>query len=195
MHMSAVNPKLALGSRVAVGDLVGWVGGANTDAQYLGTTNPTGHNFLNSPNASSRVQQGIALMDGPSYGGIGWVDFPPIDLALDPTPILQKARNSFLLLQPTPAYQYAAQKTDQFNSVWASMGVDITSPLAQVFLDAYVQGKIVQLPFPVLPATPGNDWGKNQGMYLSSNTGHYAFSFNGVTTLYDASNHAILSLP
>lgn len=85
LHLSAVNPSLMAGFRVSIGDIIGWVGGANDPAQYLGTSNPTGNNFLNTPDMSSQVQVGLALMRGPEYGvGNGWVQFPPIDMSLDP---------------------------------------------------------------------------------------------------------------
>ena len=99
LHLSATNPKLALGGRINAGDLIGWVGGANTASQYQGTTNPTGSNFLDDPSMSSQVQVGIALMNGPAYGGPGWQNFPPIDMNLDPTPTLQAARNTFNITQ------------------------------------------------------------------------------------------------
>src|SRR6266700_4660334 len=90
LHLSAVNPSLSVGNHVSRGDLVGWVGGANTEGQYLGTTNPTGVNFLNTPEMSSQVQVGIALMDGPEYWvGSGWSVWPPIDTTLDPSSLLR----------------------------------------------------------------------------------------------------------
>lgn len=99
LHLSAVNPALSVGDIVSTGDLIGWVGGANNDAQYLGTTNPTGSNFLNDPIMSSQVQVGIALMRGPEYGvGAGWVTFPPIDTTLDPSSLISSInymRNAF----------------------------------------------------------------------------------------------------
>src|ERR1700751_3984005 len=49
LHLSAVNPALAVGRRVSKSDLIGWVGGANEEAQYAGTSNPTGRNFVNPP--------------------------------------------------------------------------------------------------------------------------------------------------
>lgn len=97
LHLSAVRSDLQIGSKVSKGDLIGWVGGANTAAQYLGTTNPTGANFLNSPNSSSQVQIGLGLMRGSAYGGAGWETFPPVDWALDPTPTLDAARKEYWL--------------------------------------------------------------------------------------------------
>lgn len=95
LHLSATNPALKVGSRINRGDLIGWVGGANSQAQYAGTSNPTGQNFLNTPEMSSQVQVGIALMRGPAYGGTGWQTFPPIDKTLDPTPILNAAKGGY----------------------------------------------------------------------------------------------------
>lgn len=92
LHLSAVNPALSIGSHVNFGDSIGWVGGGTQASDYNGTTNPTGSNFLNSPVMSSQIQVGIALMNGPIYGsGAGWVQFPPIDTSLDPTPLLKLA--------------------------------------------------------------------------------------------------------
>lgn len=94
LHLSAVNPALKVGSRVDMGTLIGWVGGATSPNQYIGTSNPTGLNFLNTPAMSSQVQVGIALCDGPEYGGLGWKTFPPIDMTLSPVPILTHALNA-----------------------------------------------------------------------------------------------------
>jgi hypothetical protein len=91
LHLSAVEPGLKVGAVLTAGQLIGWAGGATMEQEYLGTQNPTGQNFLDSPVMSSQVQVGIALCDGPAYGGLGWAHFPPIDHTLDPTPILQAA--------------------------------------------------------------------------------------------------------
>lgn len=97
LHLSAINPTLRIGNRVQVGDLIGWSGGCTVASQYNGTSNPTGSNFLNNPSQSSQPQIGFALMRGPVYGsGPGWENFPPVDYALDPTPILQAARNGVI---------------------------------------------------------------------------------------------------
>jgi len=92
LHLSAVNPTLKVGQHIDVGEIVGWAGGGNTQAQYNGTHNPTGQNFLNDTFNSSRIQAGFALMNGPEYGVIGWSVFPPIDWQLDPTPIILAMR-------------------------------------------------------------------------------------------------------
>lgn len=94
LHLSATNPALAPGQHIDAGTLVGWVGGGTSEAMYLGTTNPTGNNFLNDPSMSSQIQTGIALHRGPAYGGAGWEAFPPVDWSLDPTPIIKQARSS-----------------------------------------------------------------------------------------------------
>ena len=96
LHLAAANPDLSVGSHVAIGDLIGWSGGCNTPEQYAGTSNPTGQNFLNTPDQSSAPQTGLALMRGPEYGGIGWENFPPIDWQLDPTSIIWRARAAML---------------------------------------------------------------------------------------------------
>lgn len=91
LHLAAVHPALRLGDRVKKGVIIGWSGGCTLPSQYSGTSNPTGQNFLNSPEMSSRPQVGIALMYGPVYGqGVGWTVFPPIDEKLNPMPLLQK---------------------------------------------------------------------------------------------------------
>lgn len=92
LHLAAANPALKPGNAVKSGDLIGWSGGCTAIAQYAGTANPTGRNFLNSPEMSSQPQTGIALMRGPVYGvGAGWEAFPPIDMTLNPMPLLAAA--------------------------------------------------------------------------------------------------------
>ena len=96
LHLSAVNPTLREGHHVSKGDLIGWVGGATNEAQYAGTSNPTGQNFLNDPSQSSQIQVGVALMRGPKYGeGLGWVDFIAhgVDWSLNPTQIILDAQH------------------------------------------------------------------------------------------------------
>jgi hypothetical protein len=87
LHLSAVRPGLSVGEHINAWDIIGWSGGCTEASQYAGTSNPTGHNFLNTPDQSSRPQTGIALMYGPEYGvGAGWTPKP--DPALDPTSLL-----------------------------------------------------------------------------------------------------------
>lgn len=100
LHLSATNPSLSVGQHIDAGTIVGWVGGGTSDADYLGTSNPTGSNFKNDPSMSSQTQAGIALHRGPSYGGVGWEQFPPIDTALDPTPIIKQARSEAMASVP-----------------------------------------------------------------------------------------------
>lgn len=92
LHLSAVRPGLSIGEHVNAGDTLGWSGGCTNASQYAGTSNPTGHNFLDTPDQSSQPQTGIALMYGPEYGvGAGWTPQP--DPALDPTQILTTTRS------------------------------------------------------------------------------------------------------
>lgn len=115
LHLSAINPALALGSHVNVGDLVGWVGGGNDEDDYAGTNNPTGKNFCNTTYMSSRIQVGIALMRGPAYGGAGWQTFPPIDWTLDPTPLLEEAKKGFLMqFPPTNKNTWVIERWESF---------------------------------------------------------------------------------
>jgi Peptidase family M23 len=124
LHLSATNPPLATGTYVNVGDLIGWVGGANNEQQYAGTSNPTGQNFLNPPSQSSQIQIGVALMRGPEYGMAGWETFPPVDWQLDPTPIIQKRL--------------------AFETQWTSVvpGVSTTSGIANTAWVDYHAGKV-----------------------------------------------------
>lgn len=90
LHLSAIEPSLQLGSSIEVGQLIGWSGGATTPEQYVGTSNPTGANFLDAPDMSSQPQTGIAFMRGPVYGsGKGWTPAP--DPTLDPTSLIWRA--------------------------------------------------------------------------------------------------------
>lgn len=108
LHLAAVHPNLAVGSRCNKGNILGWSGGCNNASQYLGTANPTGKNFLNTPQQSSQPQVGIALMRGPEYGvGLGWTPKP--DPALDPTSLIILARNSIM---PVTTF------TDREKQVW-----------------------------------------------------------------------------
>jgi Peptidase family M23 len=96
LHLSAVNPALAAGQPVSKGDLIGWVGGANDESQYAGTSNPTGDNFPNDLNESSQVQVGVALMRGPEYGITEFYKWQPkgtrpVEWELDPTQIILDA--------------------------------------------------------------------------------------------------------
>lgn len=145
LHLSALNPSLSIGQHVNKGNLLGWAGGANEESQYLGTSNPTGQNFLNSPDMSSRVQVGIALMDGPSYGGSGWENFPPLDINLDPSNVLLQARidNSPGSVTVNPPTSNNIQT--QFNAVWKSSPYGVKwfgSGLYNARLQATLSGKL-----------------------------------------------------
>ena len=137
LHLSAVAPHIVPGYHVSVGEVLGWVGGANDPSQYNGTSNPTGQNFLNPPFQSSRIQVGVALMRGPSYGFAGWENFPPVDWALDPTPIIEAARKAFQ--QPvTNTFQ-----RQSFEQEWQSVVKDamLTSGIANQAWADYQAGQ------------------------------------------------------
>jgi hypothetical protein len=190
LHLSAVNPNLQLGQRVNIGDLVGWVGGGTTQAMYQGTTNPTGQNFLNDSFSSSQIQVGIALMRGPAYGGPGWQNFPPIDMTLDPTPILNAARNSV---------QKGNYMEQQFDAVWlsgAGVHADGTSWVARKSgiyegtKAAFLAGKLAAC-CPTRDEIKTVDWSGGAGIYQPLSTGDYAFYQNGHPRIYDNRNHVI----
>jgi hypothetical protein len=88
LHLDAVNPALSRGTRLNVGDLVGWSGGENVDP---GGRSPAGTpHFLNPPYQSSQPQIGIALQYGPVYGsGKGWANPIQNYPELNPAPLLQ----------------------------------------------------------------------------------------------------------
>lgn len=99
LHLSAANPDLAVGQHIEKGQLIGWVGGGNTEADYGGTHNPTGRNFTNDPFQSSRIQVGVALMRGNQFGITQfhkWVPkgTTPKETELDPTQIILDARRA-----------------------------------------------------------------------------------------------------
>jgi hypothetical protein len=113
LHLSAVRPGLSVGEHSHAGDTIGWSGGCTQASQYTGTSNPTGHNFLDTPDQSSQPQTGIALMYGPEYGvGAGWTPKP--DPALDPT--------SLLHVLPAPSSPYDANPNirKEFDACWES---------------------------------------------------------------------------
>jgi hypothetical protein len=120
LHLAAISPSIHLGDHIFKGQLIGWSGGCNTAAQYAGTSNPTGHNFLNTLQQSSQPQVGIALMRGPEYGvGAGWTPKP--DPALDPTSLLQQARSSVM---PVTSF------SDREKQVWGKFGVPLYEQFA-----------------------------------------------------------------
>jgi len=91
LHLDAVNPALSRGTRLNVGDLVGWSGGENVDP---GGRTPAGTpHFLNPPYQSSQPQIGLALMYGQVYGsGKGWANPISSYPELNPAPLLQGGR-------------------------------------------------------------------------------------------------------
>lgn len=95
LHLDAVDPSISLGRHVNSGDLIGWSGGANSQAQIGMRSNPTGTHFLNPAEQSSQPQIGLALMYGPKYGsGAGWISDPEHHPELNPTQLLTGARTT-----------------------------------------------------------------------------------------------------
>jgi len=144
LHLSAVNPGLDVGSRVGVGTVIGWVGGANNLSQYNGTSNPTGQNYVNPLSQSSQVQVGFALSHGPEYGvGAGWVTFPPIDWTRNPTPIIEAARKAYMEQQQSTNYMEEAAR-----DTWGATGLNLpyTTGIARAWHDRYMQGHVMPPP-------------------------------------------------
>lgn len=138
LHLSAINPSLAIGQRVSIGDIIGWSGGCTSLVQYQGTSNPTGQNFLNSPDMSSQAQTGIALMRGPEYGtGLGWSKFPPVDWSLDPSDLLYKTRAAW-------------------NTWHAILSLPYDTGIAKSWQDLYHNGEL--MPPPTSQEYISNDW-------------------------------------
>ncbi len=155
LHLSAIPASLQPGNHVNKGDVIGWVGGANTQSQYAGTSNPTGSNFLNDTFQSSRVQVGIALSRGPIYGeGAGWSTFPPVDWSLDPTPIVLAARKAAM---GSPATQ-ALGRVGLFFGVETYSYTDVQWSYAASFCKAHkVNFAIIK----VFESTQGEWYGGN----------------------------------
>lgn len=177
LHLSAVNPALQPGSTVKIGDLIGWVGGGNSEADYLGTTNPTGNNFLNDSFNSSQIQVGIALMRGPNYGGPGWQNFPPIDMSLDPTPTLLAARKGF-----------TDYKRIQWENMWLSAAgtkpdgtvwIARLSGIENVAYQAHKAG-LLGLTRPASDEEHNVDWGGNAGLIQLLVNGYYVWWIGGM---------------
>jgi hypothetical protein len=121
LHLAAVFPDIHIGLHIGKGYVIGYSGGCNTAAQYNGTSNPTGHNFLNTPQQSSQPQVGIALMRGPVYGvGAGWTPKP--DPALDPTSLIILARK----IQTVASIAFS----DREKQVWRLFGVALYEQFA-----------------------------------------------------------------
>ena len=135
LHLAAVNPTLRVGDDIVVGTAIGWSGGCTNSAQYEGTSNPTKTNFTNSSQMSSQPQIGIALCDGPSYGGVGWKTFPPIDTTLDPMPIVDTFRSTMLPIVDL--------KLNQFNIEFCAVvpKLSTTTGIAKRAYSDYLEGK------------------------------------------------------
>jgi hypothetical protein len=116
LHLSAVEPALRIGDLMNPNDVVGWSGGCVNSSQYNGTSNPTGQDFCDAVEMSSRPQVGIALCDGPAYGGAGWKVFPPIDTTLDPNVVVENYRKNHQPIQEMPDF-----KAEWFNAMWSSI--------------------------------------------------------------------------
>lgn len=138
LHLSAIQPGIVVGTRISTGDVIGYSGGCNTPEQYAGTMNPTGENFLNTPDMSSQPQTGIALSRGPIYGsGPGWVQFPPVDHQLDPTSLIWKARAAY--------------------ATWNSLlQLDFSTGIASSWRELYHRGQL--MPPPIHGEVSGFDW-------------------------------------
>ena len=155
LHLSAIAPGLSIGDRIEHGAIVGWVGGGNSADDYQGTTNPTGKNFLNTTDQSSRIQVGVALMRGPEYGvGAGWTIFPPIDFALDPTQIIKDA-----LSKPENAIARAAMDTWGSSSFMFGGPLSTTTGIAKAWFDRYTSGN--NMPPPTTREFHSVDWDGN----------------------------------
>lgn len=133
-HFSAVDPHLKIGDIPKYGQVIGWSGGLNNPSEYSGTHNPTGSNFCDTPDMSSQGQIGIALCDGSGYGYDGWVPFPPIDVTLDPYPVVEAYIKA--TTPPPPDYRRL-----QFVSQWTSI-VECSpdSGIANVIYGLYLNG-------------------------------------------------------
>ncbi len=181
LHLSAVNPALAVGQHVAAGDLIGWVGGANDESQYAGTSNLTGQNYCNPSFHSSQVQVGFALMRGPEYGREGWENFPPVDWALDPTPIILAARQG---MNPPPpgrtnwmstGQQQQAEDSWAANTVGAPAGTGIYAEWAHFYMNGLNFGPPLTKEYPTVD--------------VSGNKRHLQWFAGGVHYEYDPSSN------
>ena len=172
LHLSAISPAIQIGTRVKVYDLIGWSGGCTHELQYAGTSNPTGENFLNTPDQSSQPQTGIALMRGPEYGiGAGWTQYP--DPQLDPTHLLMSFRNMPNLI----ARQQAAI------NIWQAIipGLPTDTGIFSMWYEDYIQG-IFHGPA-VTEEEPYTDWTGNKGVKQIVLAGQYEW-INGVGKFY-----------
>lgn len=157
LHLAAVNPQLTVGHHVNTGDLLGWVGGGTSPDMYAGTSNPTGENFLNNTFNSSRIQAGFALCYGPEYGGVGWVNFPPIDWNLNPSSIVTRAREAYVMATSITKAAY-----DTWNStshLFAGTPPPLNTGIALEWMTKYKSG--VVMPPPLTYEFQSVDWAGN----------------------------------
>lgn len=169
LHLSAVNPSLRIGQHMSPGELVGWSGGCVNSAQYNGTSNPTGQNFLNNPAMSSQPQVGIALCDGRAYGGLGWKKFPPIDVSLNPEPVLQNYKNNHA---PPPPVN---NKLEQWLDVWNSNTINIpdTTGIAVTCKKLFEENKMPAV-YPIHIEIKTKDWNGESIQWQSLSNGYHS---------------------
>jgi hypothetical protein len=177
LHLSAVNPVLKVGQHVT-DDLIGWVGGGTTDAMYQGTTNPTGHNFLDDTFNSDSIQVGVALMQGPAYGGPGWQNFPPINNNLNPQGIIDAARKN-------------AYEKQQFRDVWTASGKRSDTGIYQKLLG---YSDTLSMCYPVSEEIATVDVSGNACIMQRFDSGYYVVYISGKTNVYDAHNRLVIVL-
>ena len=166
LHLSAINPILKPGVHVDLNTILGWVGGGNKEADYLGTSNPTKKNFYNSANSSSHIQVGVAIMDGPAYGGPGWMNFPVPLVPWSP---------EVAALNPRPIVDAFVKRVVSFNEEWSSGGVyrtetGIANAAYLDYLTPNFHGCPVSQEYKI-----GNKIGQrvNKGIWIWDGTAHY----------------------
>lgn len=191
LHLSAIVPKLSLGEHIQKGTLVGWSGGATNSGQYGSTLNPTGSNFTNSPDMSSMLQTGIALHDGPSYGGLGWKVFPPIDMTLDPS-IVVTSYQSWLDSQPVSVNYREEQAhltwiaTQQLLLTCYHTQAVETTGIHALWLKAYLAG--LNMGPPLTPETDYLNWSGSPGVCQWFINGYRIEWINGQGAIYNGEN-------
>jgi hypothetical protein len=190
-HLAATEPSLIIGKHTTKGSLLGWSGGATNSGQYGNTSNPTGNNFTNTPNMSSMLQTGIALHDGPSYGGIGWVTFPPIDETLNPMPVVD-AYITWLASEPVPV----DPKVSQAHLTWNATSdllmrvykkyADEASGIHDVWLQKYLNG--INAGPPITLEQQYINWSDVAGLCQWFVSGYRIEWIDGKGIMYDAKN-------
>jgi hypothetical protein len=181
LHLSATNPLLAVGKYVSIGDTIGWVGGGHTQADYAGTSNPTGKNFCNSTDMSSQVQVGIALMRGPAYGGTGWQNFPPIDTSLNPYPLVQ----SYI----TKAKQFDTYWSQGYGAVGDDVWYARDSGICSIVKWGFLLGRY-GLQKPNTDEFLNIDWNGRDTLMQSMDVGHVEYR-NAQATVFDIYGKAL----